>query len=153
MFLHRIPLSPGAIERLDDTVCISVPEKWNRVSVGAAGVDDAVDVALVGATGPGLEKVADVDHVGVLLGRDIDPLILVHALFQHLKPRVSVLQQEGESAEISVSTGTDKIGICQRRVGRVMEQSDGGDGIFAKVREDARVEIGKPTKQNTRDVE
>lgn len=75
---------------------VAVEEEGDRVPVAAAAVDDAVHGALVDALGPQREHVADVDDVGVRVGRHGVPR--ARRVVEDLETAGRVLEEEGDGS-------------------------------------------------------
>lgn len=86
----------AAVEGAELGLGVAVEEEGDRVAVGAARVDDAVQGALVDALGPQREHVADVDDVGVRVRGDGVPG--ARRLVEDLEAAGGVLEEEGDGA-------------------------------------------------------
>lgn len=116
--LTSIEWGEGAIE-------VSVKEEDGRIPVRRVLVQDTMHAALILVAGPLGEHIANIDDVGVWIGRNGHPLVPV--LVEDFQAWVRVLQEQSDGAKIRVGARPQlsRLGLLRRRV---MQQSQRGRG-------------------------
>ncbi len=92
---------------------------------------------LVTVVAPARHHVADVDHVGALDGRCVDPLALD---VLHLQAAGLVLIEQGDAAVIGVRAGALLIGAGRRLPGRVVDHAKHADGLYEALVEEVSLD-------------